>query len=113
MEEKEKYIKEALEKDVDLSAEEYREKCLKADNSTATHGVEGKAPVSEAIRHKRIQSNFYGTSLNVMLSVLSEISFTNELLSDIRLMIYAGMSDEAKERYANMITPKENHHGGK
>ena len=74
------YIDKALNKDVDLSADEYRAKCAAADLSTATHGVEGKAPISEAVRHKRIQSNFYGTVLNVMLSLLAELSQTTELL---------------------------------
>lgn len=102
METKENYIKTALEKDVDLSAEEYREKCLSADGATKAHGVEGKAPVSEAVRSKRIQSNYYGTSLNVMLSILSELNQTNALLSELTVMIYAGMSDEAKVRYRQL-----------
>ena len=99
METKENYIKTALEKDVDLSTEEYREKLLAADGATKAHGVEGKATVSEAVRAKRIQSNFYGTSLNVMLSVLAELNQTNALLSELLVMVHTGMTDEVRARY--------------
>ncbi len=77
------YIDAALNRDVDLSAAEYRAKCVAADRATAAHGVDGKAPISETVRHKRLQSNFYGTSLNVMLSLLAEVTRTNELLSEL------------------------------
>lgn len=77
------YINTALNRDVDLPAEEYRAKQAAADKATKTHGVEGRAPIGEATRHKRIQSNFYGTALNVMLSALAEISRTNELLAEL------------------------------
>lgn len=110
---RENYIKAALEKDVDLSAEEYREKCRKADASTAVHGVEGKAPVSEAVRSKRIQSNFYGTSLNVMLSVLAELNQTNALLSELLNMIYVGMTEEGRATYKKMMEQKEGDNAGK
>lgn len=93
------YIEKALNKDVDLSSEEYRKKCTAADLFTATHGVEGKAPISEAVRHKRIQSNFYGTALNVMLSLLAELSQTNELLREFIKFEFAKMTPEEAARY--------------
>ena len=73
-------IKEALEKDVDLSPEEYREKNEAADASTKAHGVKGRAALTEGQRHKRIQMNFYGTVLNILVSLLAEASETNRLL---------------------------------
>ena len=76
----EKEIKEALLRDVDLSKEEYKEKNEKADASTKAHGVEGRAPLSEALRHKRIQTNFYATMLNIGVSLLAEVTETNRLL---------------------------------
>lgn len=102
------YIDEALGRDVELSAEEYRAKCLAADKSTVAHGTEGKAPVSEAIRHKRIQSNFYGIALNVMLSTLAEVSRTNELLSELVTMMHVSMSPAAKEKYTNICKMQSN-----
>lgn len=80
---KSEYIDSALNRDVDLSAEEYSAKQAAADKATEAHGITGDAPIDEATRHKRIQSNFYGTALNVMLSVLAEVSRTNELLVEL------------------------------
>lgn len=82
-----KEVEEALMKDVDLSVEEYKEKNEKADLSTATHGVKGKAALTESVRHKRIQMNFYGTTLNILVSLLSEVAETNRLL---RILITNG-----------------------
>lgn len=77
---REELIEQALLKDVDLSPEEYREKNEKADKSTKTHGVKGRAALTEGIRHKRIQMNFYGTVLNVLMSLLCECTQTNKIL---------------------------------
>lgn len=76
----EQTIKEALEKDVDLSPEEYRAKNEAADASTKAHGAKGRAALTEGQRHKRIQMNFYGTVLNILVSMLAEVSETNRLL---------------------------------
>lgn len=75
-----KEVEEALMKDVELTEEEYRAKNEKADLSTKTHGVKGRAALTESTRHKRIQMNFYGTALNVLVSLLAEVSETNRLL---------------------------------
>lgn len=76
-------INQALMQDVDLPTEEYRKKCETADATAKVNGVEGKAPVSETVRHKRIQLNFYGTVLNFMASLLCEVSETNRLLREL------------------------------
>ena len=76
----EKEIKEALMRDVDLPEEEYRAKNEAADQSTKTHGVKGKAALTEGRRHKRIQMNFYGTVLNILVGVLAEVAETNRML---------------------------------
>ena len=82
------YIDAALNRDTELGTEEYRAKC--------------KAPISEAVRHKRIQTNFYGTALNVMLSLLAEISRMNELLSDLMLMTHIELSPAQKNQYEEL-----------
>ena len=89
MSELEQQIKEALNKDVDLTEQEYKEKVIKADEVTENHGATKKAPVSEALRHKRIQSNFYGVSLNFLASLLNEMSTQTNLLVQQNTMLYA------------------------
>lgn len=74
MSEIEELIQKALYKDIDLSEEEYREKILEADSITKGHGLTKKAPISESVRHKRVQLNFYATALNFMASLLGEIT---------------------------------------
>ena len=83
MTELEKEIKEALEKDADLSPEEYRAKNEAADESTKAHGVKGRAALTEGQRHRRIQMNFYGSTLNILVGILAEVSETNKLLRKI------------------------------
>lgn len=73
-------VNKALMRDVELSEEEYREKNQKADASTKAHGVKGRTALTENTRHKRIQMNFYGTALNIMVGILAEVSETNRLL---------------------------------
>ena len=102
MEKREEYIDTALNKDVDLSESEYRDKCVQADKSTKVHGVDGRAPISEAVRHKRIQTNFYGTCLNVFLSALAELSQTNALLVELIGMTHASMPPAAKAQYETL-----------
>lgn len=99
MEKREEYIEKALNKDIDLSESEYREKCVQADISTKVHGVEGRAPISETMRYKRIQTNFYGTCLNVLLSALAELSQMNALLVELIGMTHASMPPAAKAQY--------------
>ena len=62
-------INVALNANVDLSKEEYAKANAMADEATAINGVEGKAPKSEALRHKRVQTNFYATALNVLINM--------------------------------------------
>jgi hypothetical protein len=112
METREEYINQALNRDVELSKDEYRAKCESADKSTAIHGVEGRAPLSEAVRHKRVQTNFYGTCLNVLLSALAELSQTNALLAELIGMHYASMPNAAKEQYKMLLKQKEEKNNG-
>ena len=65
----EEEVKTALESNVDLSEEEYAKMCAAADESTKQHGVQGVAPISEEQRHKRIESNFYATALNILVNI--------------------------------------------
>lgn len=69
MSELEENINAALNANVDLSKEEYAQKSAIADESTKVHGVKGKAPVSESVRHKRVQTNFYATALNILINI--------------------------------------------
>lgn len=89
MSELEKQINEALSKGVNLSEKEYKEKVIEADEITATHGVKGEAPVKESVRHKRIQSNFYGISLNFLANLLGELATQTQLLNQQNAMLFA------------------------
>ena len=82
-------ILDALNKNVNLSEQEYKEKVIKADASTEAHGVEGKAPVSEKTRHKRIQSNFYGISLNFLSCLLNAMEQQQILIAQQNAMLFA------------------------
>lgn len=70
---REEMIKNALEEDIDLSREEYAEKKAKADNITAAHGVEGEAPLDEEERERRMRMNYYGITVNILMSLLSAV----------------------------------------
>ena len=83
MEGLEKLIQNALLNDVYLTDEEYSEKILKSDQATAGHGMTNKAPVSEAKRHKRIEMNYYGISINYMANILGELVNTNRILMEL------------------------------
>ena len=79
----EQFIDNALNQDVELTRKEYREKCEQADATAEAHDVEGEAPLTEVERHARIQTNFYGTVLNFLASILCEVSETNRLLMQL------------------------------
>lgn len=83
MSELEEMIQNALNADVNLSEEEYRAKMEQADKSTEAHGMTGKAPLSEAKRHKRIEMNYYGLSINYMANILGELVNTNRILMEL------------------------------
>ena len=70
---KEEMIKEALERDTDITREEYAKKAARADEITAAHGIEGEAPLSEEERERRMRMNFYGTVINIQMSMLSAL----------------------------------------
>ncbi len=67
-------ITEALERDIDLSREEYARKAKEADRVTAAHGIEGEAPLTEAEREARMRMNYYGISLNLFMNLLAAIN---------------------------------------
>ena len=67
-----KAIESALHANTHLSEEDYRAATAEADKRTEIHGV-GDAPVSEEQRHARIQSNFYGTALNILMAIYSTL----------------------------------------
>lgn len=81
-------IDEALKRGVDLPDEEYAEQFKKADAATAGHGMTKKAPISEARRHKRIEMNYFGLSINYLACMLSAIDQTNQLLAQQNAMLY-------------------------
>lgn len=85
-----KLIEDALLKDVNLSKEEYKQKCLASDEQTKINGITGKASVSETVRARRIAMNFYGTVLNILVNIhatnlemLAEQKKTNALFEEI------------------------------
>lgn len=100
MEEKEKtrkeLIMEQLTKNVDLSAEEYREMVKKADEITAKHGATQKAPISESVRHKRIEMNFMAMLIEYNASILTELVYLRTLVQSL-LTAPKGEKGENKE----------------
>lgn len=76
-------INNALERDVDLTREEYAEKRREADEITAAHGVKGEAPLTEEERERRMRMNYYGTMLNVSMSVLAALDDIADKLTTI------------------------------
>ena len=80
----EEEVNVALNENVELSKEEYAKKSVMADESTKEHGVEGKAPVSEALRHKRVQTNFYATALNVLVNLYQLTAEIADTLKDLK-----------------------------
>lgn len=82
-------IENALTKDVDLTDEQYRLKDEKADTVTKAHGQRKKAPISEAKRHKRIERNYYGLSINYLACLLSALDNAVTLLAQQNTMISA------------------------
>lgn len=84
MSELEQDIETALNANVELSKEEYAEMCARADESTKANGVEGKAPVSEATRHKRVQTNFYATALNILINVYQLTAEIADTLKELK-----------------------------
>jgi hypothetical protein len=96
MDEFAKLIQEALLRDVYLSDEEYNAKILKADEMTSAKGITKKAPVSEAKRHKRIEMNYYGISINYLANMLAETVHTNKLLQQQNQLLMALLTDKEK-----------------
>ena len=95
MMDKEEMIQKALEKDIELSPEEYAEKMKSADKATEAHGVEGDAPVNEEERERRIRMNFYGTMLNVEMSILAALDDINNNLKVLNNNIVYLLGGEA------------------
>lgn len=76
-----KIINEALERDLDLSREEYEKKAAEADKTTAAHGIEGEAPLTEAEREARMRMNYYGISLNLFMNILAALDDVAERIT--------------------------------
>ena len=86
MSELEKDINAALNANVDLGKEEYAKMCAHADETTKVNGVEGMAPIDEETRHKRVQTNFYATALNILVNLYqltAEIADSLKYLKEI------------------------------
>ena len=86
MSELEQDINAALNANVELSKEEYAKMCKAADKSTAKHGVKGNASVSENVRHKRVQTNFYATALNILINIYQLQAEIVDTLKDLKEM---------------------------
>lgn len=84
-----KEIEKTLTANADMTEEEYAKMTGDADAATEAHG-EGKTklyagkPISEATRHKRIQSNFYGTAVNILLNIFVELKNISATLEKMK-----------------------------
>lgn len=87
-------IKNALNENVNLTKEEYKEKIEKADKATEGHGIAGDAPVDEETRHKRIQSNYYGISLNFLSCILSAMEQQTILMAQQNELLHKLLEKE-------------------
>lgn len=94
-------IKEALERNVELTEEEYSKVFEKAED--CANGNIGKArqyankPVSEKTKHLRIQSNFYGSSINFLSAIYDELTRMNDMLAIALGFTNPGEKDENKK----------------
>ena len=84
MSELEQDINTALNANVDLSREEYARMCAAADESTKKNGVEGEAPLTEEERHNRVQTNFYGTALNILINIYQLTAEIADTLKELK-----------------------------
>lgn len=84
MSELEQDINTALNANVDLSKEDYAKMCAMADESTKQHGVDGKSPISESTRHKRVQTNFYATALNILINIYQLTAEVADTLKELK-----------------------------
>ena len=98
-------IDKALNANVDISREEFAKKAEEADRITAAHGVEGEAPLTEEERERRMRMNYYGTVLNVLMSMLAAIddlsekvvTMNNNLVALANIVNKGGMTADAGE----------------
>lgn len=80
-------IDKALKQDIDLSEEEMQAKFEKADGITEAHGVKGKASTNENRRFRRMSMNYYGTSLNLMCSLLASVDYMTKLMQEQNILL--------------------------
>lgn len=92
-----KTITEALERDLDLSREEYAKKAEEADRVTAAHGIEGEAPLTEAEREARMRMNYYGISLNLGMNILAALNDLSERVTVLNNNLVALTGGEAND----------------
>lgn len=85
-------IKEVLEKDSELTEEEYSKAHEKASKA-CTRSTGEECELDEETKHHRIASNFYGTALNFLMAI-------NDHLLAIR------MNSEAQTAYLAGIAEK-------
>lgn len=89
-------IKKALTENTELTEQEYAEERQDTAETAANQlGVKYR-PLTEATKHKRIQSNFYGSALNFMLRGARDNQTIIKLLTEIRDTL-KGVKDERRE----------------
>ena len=89
-------IKKALTENTELTEQEYAEaRQDTAETACAQVGVKYK-PLTEATKHKRIQSNFYGSAINFLLKESRDNETIIKLLTEIRDAL-KGVGDERRE----------------
>lgn len=111
-------VKNALEKDVNLSSEDYAKSRENASKSADFHSGETIPELpeweAEERKHKRIQSNFYGTALNFFLAFQDHLSEIRESKSRIeeKLDLTNALLLALAQRFGIDVGPASNDGGG-
>ena len=80
---REEAIEQALNEDIELSREDYAKKKAEADKITEAHGAIGEAPLSEEERERRMRMNYYGISVNILMSLLSAVDDLSDRITTL------------------------------
>lgn len=75
-------VNNILNHNIEVSEAEYKRSYAKASKNASVNYDKKKnehvEKVSEATKHKRIQSNFYGSAINILIAIYDQLQLINE-----------------------------------